>query len=82
MVYWAGNCNSPIEISAPIFTSIHMNRRREIEDYGRYIETGRTKTLLVIHDYRSRLLNITGWLFHALLALVTAGFILGAIRAC
>ena len=37
------------------------------------------KTLLVIRDIGVSLLGITGWLFHALLALVTAGFILGAI---
>ena len=33
----------------------------------------------MIRDIGVSLLGITGWLFHALLALVTAGFILGAI---
>ena len=37
------------------------------------------KTLLVIRDIGVSLLGITGWLFHALLAVITAGFILGAI---
>ena len=37
------------------------------------------KILLVIRDIGVSLLGITGWLFHALLAVMTTGFIVGAI---
>ena len=37
------------------------------------------KNLLVVRDIAVSLLGIAGWLFHALLAVMTTGFILGAI---
>ena len=38
-----------------------------------------SKLLLAVRDITVSLLGITGWLLHTLMALVTAGFILGAI---
>ena len=37
------------------------------------------KNLLVVRDIAVSLLGIAGWLFHALLAVMTTGFILGVI---